>query len=282
MSIRIVTDSTCDLPQEIVHTYGINVVPLYINFGDQGYLDGIEISRQEFYQRLSESDPLPTTATPGVDVFCQTYQHLAEEGASAIISIHISVNLSATVEVARAAAQQTPTVPVTVFDSQQLSLGTGFLVLCAAKATAEGVPVNQIILLLEEQTSRTYVIAALDTLEFLKRSGRMNAVVASLGNILQVKPLIIMHAGEATGERVRTRERAIQRLIQFASELGPLEQLALVHTHASQEAQDLYYRAKHLFSNQEEPLSVDVTPVLGTHVGPGAVGLTCVAAKEAV
>jgi len=110
----------------------------------------------------------------------------------------------------------------------------------------------------------------------------MNAVVASLGNILQVKPLIIMHAGEATGERVRTRERAIQRLIQFASELGPLEQLALVHTHASQEAQDLYYRAKHLFSNQEEPLSVDVTPVLGTHVGPGAVGLTCVAAKEAV
>ncbi len=280
MSIRIVTDSTCDLPQEVVHTHSITVVPLYINFGDQGYLDRVEISRQEFYQRLSESDPLPTTATPGIDAFRQTYERLAEDGASEILSIHISVNLSATVEVARTAAKQTPAVPVTVFDSQQLSLGTGFLVLSAAKAAAEGLPMNEIISLLEEQTSRTYVIAALDTLEFLKRSGRMNAVVARLGSMLQIKPLLIMHAGEPTAERVRTRERAIKRVIQFASELGPLEQLALVHTNAPQEAQDLYHRAKHLFPIREEPLSVDVTPALGTHIGPGVVGFTCITAKE--
>ena len=280
MSVRIVTDSTCDLPQDVVDEYGITVVPLYINFGDQGYLDGVEISRREFYQRLPDSDPLPTTATPGIDAFRQTYERLADEGASEILSIHISISLSATVDVARTAAKKTQKVPVTVFDSQQLSLGTGFLVLSAAKAAIQGVPVEQIIAMLEEQTSRTYVIAALDTLEFLKRSGRMNAVVASLGSMLQIKPLLIMHAGEPTGERVRTRERAMKRVIQFVSELGPLEQLALVHTNASQEAQDLYHRTTHLFPNQKEPLSVDVTPILGTNIGPGVVGFACITAKK--
>lgn len=279
-SIRIVTDSTCDLPQDLVDAFGITVVPLYINFGDQGYLDGVEISRQEFYQRLSESDRLPTTATPGVDAFSQTYERLAEEGASEILSIHISVSLSATVEVARTAAKQTRTVPVTVFDSQQLSLGTGFLVLSAAKAASEGLAMDEILALLEDQASRSYVIAALDTLEYLRRSGRMNAAVARLGSILKIKPLLIMHGGEPTAERVRTRERAIQRVIGFVDELGPLEQLALVHTNAPQEAQTLYQRAKHLFPTPEEPLSVDVTPVLGTHIGPGVVGFTCITAQD--
>jgi len=198
------------------------------------------------------------------------------------LSIHISISLSATVDVARSAALMTASIPVTVFDSQQLSLGTGFLVLTAAKAAAEGLPIDEIIAMLEEQTSRTYVIAALDTLEFLKRSGRMNAVVASLGSILQIKPLLIMHAGEPTGERVRTRERAKKRVVQFVSELGPLEQLALVHTNAPQEAQDLYHQAIHLFPTQEELLSVDVTPALGTNIGPGVVGFTCITVKKAV
>jgi DegV family protein with EDD domain len=140
---------------------------------------------------------------------------------------------------------------------------------------------EKIIAMLNEQTTRTYVIAALDTLDYLKRSGRMNVVVARLGSILQIKPLLIMHAGEPAAERVRTRERALKRVIQFVSELGPLDQLALVHTNAPQEAQDLYQKAKHLFSNQEEPLSVDVTPVLGTNIGPGVVGFACITAKKA-
>ena len=280
MSIKIVTDSTCDLPQDLLQEYGITVVPLYINFGDQGYLDGVEISRREFYQRLPESDPLPTTATPGVDAFKQVYEDLAEGGASEILSIHISISLSATVDVARTAAKETREVPVTVLDSQQLSLGTGFLALAAAKAAAEGKPMDEIVAMLNEQTSRTYVIAVLDTLEYLQRSGRMNAVVARLGSVLKIKPILIMHAGEPTGERVRTRERAIQRVIEFVSGLGPLEQLALVHTNAPQEAQDLYQKAKYLFEEKEEPLSVDVTPVLGTNIGPGVVGFACITAKQ--
>ena len=169
---------------------------------------------------------------------------------------------------------------MTVLDSQQLSLGTGFLVLEAAKAAAEGKSMKEIIALLEELTSRTYVFAALDTLEFLQRSGRMNAVVARLGNFLQIKPLLKMHAGAPTGERVRTRERAIQRLIQLVTDLGAFDKLALVHTNAPKEAQELYKRAKHLFLDEEAPISVDVTPVIGAHIGPGVIGFACIAAGK--
>lgn len=280
MSIRIVTDSTCDLPEEIIAEYGITVVPLYINFGSDGYLDGVEITRQAFYERLIDCDPLPTTATPGVDTFRSVYDQLAEQGATQVLSIHISISLSATVDVARTAARETSTVPVTVFDSQQLSLGTGFLVLAAAKAAAKGLAIDEIIAMLQEQTSRTYVIAVLDTLEYLKRSGRMNAVVASFGGLLQIKPILIMHDGEPTAERVRTRERALKRVMDFVRELGPLEKIALVHTNAPQEALDLYERSKHIFPDQGDPMSVDVTPVLGTNIGPGVVGFACITAKR--
>ena len=159
-----------------------------------------------------------------------------------------------------------------MFDSQQLSLGTGFLVLAAAKAAAQGISAAEIISTLEDQISRTYVIAALDTLEFLKRSGRMNGAVSRLGNMLKIKPILIMHSGEPTAERVRTRERAIKRLIQFVDEFDDLERIALVHTNAPDEAQALYRKAKHLFPIDEKPLSMDVTPVLGTNIGPGVVG----------
>jgi len=278
--IKVVTDSTCDLPDEIVAKYGITVVPLYINIGERGYLDGVEISRQDFYEGLADYDPLPTTATPGIDAFQKVYDNLAEEGATQVLSIHISISLSAIVDVARAAANETSSIPVTVFDSQQLSLGTGFLVLEAAKAAAEGHSMEEIIALLEEQTCRTYVFAALDTLEFLQRSGRMNAVVARLGSLLQIKPLLKMHAGKPTGERVRTRERATQRLIQLVTDLGAIEKLALVHTNAPEAAQELYKETRYLFPDDEAPLSVDVTPVLGAHIGPGVIGFTCIVARN--
>lgn len=280
MTIKIVSDSTCDLPDGIVSQYGITIVPLYINIGDRGYLDGVEISRQEFYEGLADYDSHPTTATPGIDAFRKVYDRLAEEGASQVLSIHVSISLSATVDVARAAAQETSSAPVTVFDSQQLSLGTGFLVLEAAKAAAEGRSMEEIIALLEEQTSRTYVFAALDTLEFLKRSGRMNTIVARLGGMLQIKPLLKMHAGEPTSERVRTRQRATQRLIQLVTDLGAIEKMALVHTNAPEAAQELYIKARHLFPSEDAPLSVDVTPVLGANIGPGVIGFTCIAAGK--
>jgi DegV family protein with EDD domain len=279
MTIKIVTDSTCDLPEATVAEYGITVVPLYINFGDQSYLDGVELSRQEFYKRLPDCDPLPTTAAPGPEVFRQTYERLADEGASEVLSIHISISLSATVDVARLGAKETDAVPVTVLDSRQLSLGTGFLVLAAAKAAAEGRSMDEIISLLEEQISRSHVFAALDTLEFLRRSGRMNWAMASLGTVLQIKPLLKMYDGNPTAERVRTRNRATKRLINLLSDLVPLEKVALVHTHAPDRAEALRQQAQHLLPEGEVP-SVDITPVIGAHIGPGAAGFACVAARK--
>jgi DegV family protein with EDD domain len=264
----------------VVAEYGIKVVPLYINLGSQSYLDGVELSRQEFYDRLPDYDPAPTTATPGPHMFCEAYGRLAEEGATEILSIHISISLSATVDVARVAARETKSVPVTVFDSRQLSLGTGFLVSTAAQAAAEGRSMDDIVALLEEQTSRTHVFAVLDTLEYLRRSGRISRVVAGLGNLLQVKPLLKMHNGEPTATNVRTNSGATKRLISLLSDLVPLEQVALVHTHAPDKAEALREQVQHLLPAIEVP-SVDITPVIGTNIGPGAVGLACVTACEA-
>jgi DegV family protein with EDD domain len=279
MTIRIVTDSTCDLPEEVVTEHGITVVPLYINFGDQSYLDGVELSRQEFYERLPDCDPPPTTAVPGTEMFRQAYERLVGEGATEVLSIHISISLSAVVDVARLAAQETDSVPVTVLDSGQLSLGTGFLVLAAAKAAAEGRSMGDIIPMLEEQALRTHVFAALDTLEFLRRSGRMSRVMAGLGSVLRIKPLLRMYDGKPTAERVRTRDRATKRLISLLSDLVPLERVALVHTHAPDRAEDLRQRVEHLLPEGEIP-SVDITPVIGAHIGPNAVGFACVTARK--
>jgi DegV family protein with EDD domain len=278
MSIRIVTDSTCDLPEAVVAEYGITVVPLYINIGDQGYLDGVELSRQEFYERLPAYDPPPTTATPGPEQFRQVYETLAAEGAREILSIHISESLSATVGMARLGAQAMEAAPVTVFDSGSLSLGTGFLVLAAAKAAAEGRSIDEIIPVLEEQGSRTHVFAALDTLEFLRRSGRMNRAMAAVGSWLQMKPLLRMHDGNPMAEKVRTSEAAVKRLVSLLSDLVPLEQVALVHTHALDRAADLLDRVRHLLP-EGGVFSVDITPVFGIHLGPGAIGFACVTAR---
>jgi DegV family protein with EDD domain len=278
MSIKIVTDSTCDLPAALIDEYDITVIPLYINVGSKGYLDGIELSRQDFYTLLPDCDPLPTTAVPGSDKFKQVYQALADQGATQILSIHISHSLSATADVARVAAQETTAVSVTVIDSGQLSLGCGFMVETAAKAARDGRSMTEIIALIKQQGERTHVIAALDTLEFLRRSGRMNSIVAGLGSLLQVKPILKMHLGQPTSERVRTSSKAIQRLITLLAEQAPLERVAMVHTNAASKADALRQNIQHLLP-AGKILSVDITPVLGTHLGPGAVGYACITSR---
>ena len=203
---------------------------------------------------------------------------MAAEGATEILSVHISESLSATVNAARLGAQATVTVPVTVLDSGTLSLGTGFLVLAAAKAAAAGRSASEIISLLKDQGLRTHVFAALDTLEYLRRSGRLNRAMAAVGSWLQMKPLLRMHDGNPMAERVRTTEAAIKRLVELLGELVPLERVAVVHTHASDKARTLIERVRHLLP-EGDVLSADITPVFGVHLGPGAVGFACVAAR---
>jgi DegV family protein with EDD domain len=278
LSIRIVTDSTCDLPEATINEYGIALAPLYVNVGSQSYLDGVDLSREEFYERLPDYDPPPTTAAPGPERFRRIYEGLAANGATEILSIHISISLSAVVDSARLGAQETRAVPVTVFDSGQLSLGTGFLVVAAAKAAAEGRPMAEIIASLKDLALRTHVFAALDTLEYLRRSGRMNGTVAGLGNLLQIKPLLKMHDGKPTAERVRTSSGAIKRLINLLSDLAPLEQVAIVHSYAPDKGEHLRQLVQHLLPAGEVPF-VNLTPVIGAHIGPGAVGFACITAR---
>jgi DegV family protein with EDD domain len=280
MTIRIVTDSTCDLPEELLQKYDITVIPLYINIGEKGYLDRIEISRQEFYNGLPNFDVHPTTAAPGVDMFRGVYEQLAEEGASEILSIHISESLSATINVARSAAEETDVIPVTVIDSQQLSTGTGFIVLDAAKAAKEGHSRDEIMAIIEDMIPRAHVIAAVDTLEFLRRSGRMNGWIAGIGSILQVKPLLRMNKGQPVSDKVRTRKAAFKRLIVWLEEMGPVEKVAMVHSNATDLARELYEQAKHLFPHVQSPMYLDVTPVLGAHLGPNTVGFAVITANE--
>ena len=279
MTIRIVTDSTCDLPARVISRYGIYVVPLYINVGSYGYLDGIDMAREEFYIKLPTFPVQPTTAVPSMEKFRAIYDALADEGAKEVISIHISTSLSAVVNVAQVAARETASVPVTVFDSRQLSLGTGFLVETAAKLAQAGSIVPEILAVLNEQIKRTHVFAALDTLKFLRRSGRMNSVVSTIGELLHIKPLLKMYDGNASTERVRTRKHAMQRLVELLREYAPYEKVAILHSDAAPLARELLQEVRDILPDGETWFE-QINPVLGAHIGPGVVGFACVSEKR--
>ncbi len=276
MTIKIVTDSTCDLPEPIIQELGITVVPLYINIGDQGYLDGVELSREEFYTRLPDYPSHPTTGTPGIEAFRQAYQAVSSDGADQILSIHISESLSATVEVAQTASRDFTQTPVTVRDSRQLSLGTGFQVEAAARMAKAGKSIDEILAALDSIMRRTFVAAGLDTLEYLRRSGRMNAFMTGLGSLLKLKPILTMKDGLPGSERVRTSEKAEARLVKMLKTHSPMERFALLHTHAAQKA-DAFRERIAEYLPLGDVFSVDITPVIGAHIGPGAVGYAIVA-----
>lgn len=278
MAIRVVTDSTCDLPDELIKKHRITVIPMYINVGSQEYQDGIDLTRREFYERLPDFKPAPTTAAPSPDVFRLVYEGLAAEGATGILSIHISVKLSAVVNIAVQAAQDTSIVPVTVFDSRQLSLGTGFQVLAAAQAAEEGHSMQDILAMLKEQISRTHVFAALDTLEFLRRSGRMSFALSFLGTLLRIKPFLKMYDGNPTAERIRTRNGAVKRLVELLNQVAPLEKVALLHSQAADRAEALLGQVQHLLP-AGKILVEEINPVLGAHLGPGVIGFACISEK---
>ena len=279
MNIRIVTDSTCDLPAETIAEYGIEVVPLNIHMGDETLIDGVNITKEEFYHRLPDYDPSPSTAAPGPEVFVKRFESLAEQGAQAILSIHISEALSATINSARLAAKEFTRIPVIVLDSTQLSLGMGFLVRHAAHMAKLGAKLEEIIAKLNEMMPRTYVFAALDTLEYLRRSGRMHIAVARFGEMLRLKPLVYMNGGKPEAHRVRTRQKAIERLFHWMDEHGPFEQLAIVHAGVQERAEELREQAKKYLPDSDIVIQ-QITPVLGTNLGIGALGFAGIAKEK--
>ncbi len=274
MTIRVVTDSTSDIPADRVAEYGITVVPAYVNIGDESYLDGIDLSRESFYQRLPSIEEQTTTAAPAPGAFTEVYKRLADEGATQVLSIHVASSLSGMLNTARVGAEAADQVQVTLFDSEQLSMGLGLMAIAAAKAAKEGWTMSDIVAMLESRVSRTHVFGLLDTLEYLRRSGRLNWAEFGLGSLLRIKPIIKVHRGEVEMlDKVRTSKRALDRFIEHISDLAPFEDASLLHTHATDKLDTFRQRTQFLIPGDQRAPAVELTPALGVHIGPGGVGI---------
>lgn len=279
MGIRIVTDSTSDLPAEICRELGITVVPLTVMFGEQGYRDGVDLSPNEFYKKLIESDRLPTTSQPSAGVFAEAYREVSKE-TDEILSIHISGKLSQTYNSARlAASDMEGGSKVEVMDSLQVSLGLGTMVIAAARAARDGASMEDLKHLITGMIPGTRTLALLETLEYLAKGGRIGKVQAFLGNslrplsILKVIPIVEVRNGEAHPfERVRTRRKGLDRLIAEAQGESKIKMAGVAYSTNREEAESVLESLRPLVAPENLVLS-RFGPVLGTHLGPGALGL---------
>jgi DegV family protein with EDD domain len=277
MPIKIITDSTSDVPPATAEALGINVVPCYINIENKSYLDGVDLSRREFYEKLPSFPVLPQTASPNAAAFEGAYRQAIAEGATHIISIHVSSAWSSVVDTARMAASAIRSATVEVFDSGSVSLGLGLQVIAAARAAAAGKSAAEILNLLEARAGRTILFAGLDTVEYLRRSGRASRIQAGLAAFLHIFPVLRVYMGNVDMEKVRTRSRTLERLLEMAAECSPLEDLAVVHTNCLEKAEGIRKRLEGLLPGRSIWLS-EATPAIGTHVGPAAIGVVCVRA----
>lgn len=276
--VRIVTDSTADVPSEVAEQLRITVVPAYVQIGSQSYRDAPGgLSREEFYARLPTFTVPPTTAVPPAHEFAQAYRALSVE-TDEVIAVVLATSLSSMYNVARLGAREVPEVRVHVVDSGQITMGLGWMAIAAAEAAARGESAADILNMLEEMKPRVHVYAMLDTLEYLRRSGRVGWARARAAEILNIKPIIEVVEGKVRDVgRARTRHRALEKLMELVQALGPLERLAVIHTYAP-DLEEWRRRLSALFS-PEKLLSVVVTTVVGAHVGPRALGVAAVSCR---
>ena len=278
MKISFVTDSTADVPTDLAERIGIEVVPALVNIGSHSYTDGIELSREEFYTRLPELIPPPTTSSPSVGSCQERYEKLLRKGADFVISIHPPNELSGIFNAARLAAQDFGQ-RVHVLDSGQVSLGLGFQVILAAEATARGAVLGEVMTLIDSLQQRVRLAALLDGIEYVRRSGRVSWAAAMVGGILRLQPLIELRFGivHRLGQ-VRTHLQGVERLMDVLNSWGPLERLAVLHTNAELTARQLLDEVKSKVS--VPPLLVNVTTAIGTHVGPNGLGFAAVPIRQ--
>ena len=276
MKLGIVTDSTCDLPNDLIEQHELEVIPSILILEGKEYADGIGLSREDFYNRLASLHPYPTTASPSIGDFASRYDSLLLRGCGHILSIHAAGTLTAILNSARQAAVDFPN-KITIIDSGSLSLGLGFQVLAAAESAELGLPAA--LDAIESTRKRLSVFAALDTLENLKRSGRVPGVVAHLGGLLSIKPVVEIKEGHVKPiGATRTTKQSDERMLNLLLEMGEMERLAILHTNAPA-------RAKGLLNNvmERQPefvprdiLFVNVTAVIGTHLGANGLGFAAV------
>jgi DegV family protein with EDD domain len=274
LAVRIVTDSTADLPLEFAHALGISVVPLSVIFGDEDYREGVDISHDLFYDKLINGKILPTTSAPSVGDFLEVYEPLLKE-TDEIVSVHLSSKLSATHENACQAAQFLADrgARIEVIDSRSVSLGLTFVTQAAARAARNGGDIDRIKEVVESTIQRIRIYILLDTLEYVRRGGRIGRARAFLGAMLRVKPMLALRDGEVyPHERVRTKRHAMGRLFQIATSYPNVREVALGYSTNPQDAHHFQQGLAEVMPH----VNIWVTrvgPVLGTHVGPGALGL---------
>ncbi len=274
MGVRVVTDSACDLPDDLVERLGIEIVPLTIRFGDEELIDRKELTTGEFWRRLAASSVLPETAAPSPGAFEQVFRRLADDGATGIVCINLSSKLSGTIQSAEVAAKALEGVcPVEVVDSLHVSMGLGNLCLAAARRAADGDSLSSIVDTVTDQRNRTKLYGCLDTLEYLKKGGRIGNARALVGSMLAIKPVVEVRDGtvEEAG-KVRTRSKALRLLADRVRDHQPLENLAVLHG----DAPDLDQLLDLLdpMVPRDEIVVGQIGPVIGTHSGPRVIGVT--------
>jgi DegV family protein with EDD domain len=281
MKISLVTDSASDLPADLAEQYGIIVVPAILVIEGREYVDGVDITRDEFYHRLPALRVPPTTASPSIGAFQQAFQKHFDNGSEHIISIHTAGTLTSIVNIARQAAVDFAS-HITVVDTGQLTMGVGFQVLAAAEAILGGASLPEALAAIRETRKRIRVAGALDTMEYLRRSGRVPGPVAALGGLLSIKPIVEIREGavKAIGA-ARTTRQAAERMMQFALGLGHLERLAILHINAEARARQ-FLQDWIAIAGQSLPREIrmyNLTSLIGTHLGPNAIGLAAVTAS---
>jgi DegV family protein with EDD domain len=274
VSIAIVTDSTSDITPDLAREYDIHVVPAILVMNGRSLEDGIGISRDELYLQLPGMKESPTTAAPSSGTFQRVYEALLKKGADHVISIHVSSVLSGMYNTALVAAKAVGK-QVTIIDSRHVSLGLGYQVIAAAQAARAGLSKSELLKVVSDIYDRIHLVAMLDTLEYARRSGRISWARSNLSALFQIKPFVGIEDGKVIrmGES-RTRHKGIERLYSMLAAFGPLEQLAVLHTNAQADALRVVESFKDVVRNH--PLVINVTSIIGVHVGPNGLGFVAV------
>ena len=273
MTVKVITDSTADLPPALAEGLGITVVPLNVHFGTEVYRDGVEITADEFYRRLVTASRMPTTSQPTPGDFLSAYDEMGQT-TDEILSVHISAKLSGTMNSATQAREEYGGESrIEIIDSLQGSMGLGMLAIAAAEAARRGDSLDDVVTETRATIPKVGFMGLVDTLEYLEKGGRIGKAQAFVGSLLRIKPLLTIRDGEAHPlERARTRAKGVDRMCELVQEQMPLKDLAVVYTTTPDEAQALAQRLQSYLPQGEVILS-QVGPVVGTYLGPGVLGV---------
>ncbi len=272
MAVKIVTDSTADLPPELVRELDITVIPQNLHFGEETFLDGVDMDTDTFFERLVSSSQLPRTSQPSPGVFLETYRELTQAGHQ-VIAIHVSDKLSGTLNSARQAVEQLGDAAIELLDSAQASVGLGLVVTAVANTVRQGASYEEALQTARTAIGEVQVFALLDTLEYMQRGGRIGKVRAIIGGLLRVRPIITVKDGVAQSEATaRSRALGMRYMRTVAEDRAPLKQVAVVYSTNSEEADELEEMVRP-FTVDGNVIRTRFGPVLGTYLGPGAVGI---------